>query len=279
MTTKEVAQICGVTDRTVSGNAQKAGVVLENGKSHDWTEEEVKRLQLVLIGNVQNRGNASTGGNVVEDALKTIADIDGFKYSKEDICNLCGVSISSFEHFAPQSLTERDFLVLGSSHKKVYNEDALKKFQLWLMKNQVNQGVQVETVKSNVETVFELGTLANVALTSGNIEAAEQFSKLLIQATQATAQAKELEAKNQLLLEQKEKAEADYQIEKEEHRKDKELVLHKYLTATQIKEAIWKEYGKNIVVSKMVKGLLTGMHGQMNHQVLAAGITLIIIPL
>ena len=25
MTTKEVAQICGVTDRTVSGNAQKAG--------------------------------------------------------------------------------------------------------------------------------------------------------------------------------------------------------------------------------------------------------------
>lgn len=137
MTTKEVAQICGVTDRTVSGNAQKAGVVLENGKSHDWTEEEVKRLQLVLMG------------------------------------------------------------------------------------NQVNQGTQLETVKSNLETAFELGTLANVALTSGNIAAAEQFSKLLIQATTATAQAKELEAKNLLLLEQKEKAEAEteriYQVNKNFH--------------------------------------------------------------
>ena len=50
---------------------------------------------------------------------------------------------------------------------------------------------------------------------------------------------------NQLLLE--------YKAEKEEHQKDKELVLHKYLTATQIKETIWKEYGKKIVVSKAVK--------------------------
>ena len=163
MTTKEVAQFCGVTDRTVSGNARKAGVVLENGKSHDWTEEELKRLQLVLMANAQN--------------------------------------------------------------------------------NNVNAS---EQVKDASKTVFELGTLANVALTSGNIEAAEQFSKLLIQATTATAQAKELEAKNQQLM-------LEYQTEMEEHQKDKELVLHKYLTATQIKETIWKEYGKNIVVSKMVK--------------------------
>lgn len=138
MTTKEVASICGVTDRTVSGNAQKAGVVLENGKSHNWTEEEVKRLQLVLMANAQN--------------------------------------------------------------------------------NNVNAS---EQVKDASKTVFELGTLANVALTSGNIEAAEQFSKLLIQATTATAQAKELEAKNQLLLEQKEKAEAEteriYQVNRNFH--------------------------------------------------------------
>ena len=44
-----------------------------------------------------------------------------------------------------------------------------------------------------------------------------------------------------------------YQNEKSEHQKDKELVLHKYLTATQIKETIFKEYGKNIVVSKAVQ--------------------------
>ena len=170
MTTKEVAQICGVTDRTVSGNAKKAGVVLENGKTHNWTEEELKRLQLVLMANAHN--NNANASEVVKEASKT---------------------------------------------------------------------------------VFQLGTLANVALTSGNIEAAEQFSKLLIQATTATAQAKQLEEQNKLLLEQKEQAEANYQTEKQEHQKDKELVTHKYLTATQIKETILKEYGKKIVVSKAVK--------------------------
>lgn len=126
MTTKEVAEICGVTDRTVRGNAQKAGVLLENGKTHDWTDDEIKRLQLVLMSNAEN--------------------------------------------------------------------------------NNVNASEQV--IESR-KTVFQLGTLANVALTSGNIEAAEEFSKLLIAATTATAQAKELEAKNKLLLEQKEKAEAE----------------------------------------------------------------------
>lgn len=126
MTTKEVAEICGVTDRSVRGNAQKAGVLLENGKTHDWTDEEVKRLQLVLMSNAEN--------------------------------------------------------------------------------NNVNASEQV--IESR-KTVFQLGTLANIALTSGNIEAAEEFSKLFIVATTATAQAKELEAKNQLLLEQKEKAEAE----------------------------------------------------------------------
>ena len=55
-----------------------------------------------------------------------------------------------------------------------------------------------------------------------------------------------LEAENKQLL-------IDYQNEKAEHQKDKELVTHKYLTATQIKETIRKEYGKNIVVSKAVK--------------------------
>ena len=53
---------------------------------------------------------------------------DEYKYTKEDICKLCEVSISSFEHFAPQSITERDFIVFGSSHKKLYREEVLKQF-------------------------------------------------------------------------------------------------------------------------------------------------------
>ena len=67
MTTKEVAQICGVTESTVTRNASKVGVVLENGKSHDWTEEEVKKLQLALVSNSMNRGNASTKARIVEE--------------------------------------------------------------------------------------------------------------------------------------------------------------------------------------------------------------------
>ena len=63
------------------------------------------------------------------------------------------------------------------------------------------------------------------------------------------------EAQQALFAETQQKLAAleQYQNEKAEHQKDKELVTHKYLTATQIKETIRKEYGKNIVVSKAVK--------------------------
>ena len=63
------------------------------------------------------------------------------------------------------------------------------------------------------------------------------------------------EAQKALFAETQQKLAAleQYQTEKAEHQKDKELVTHKYLTATQIKEIVRKEYGKNIVVSKAVK--------------------------
>lgn len=63
------------------------------------------------------------------------------------------------------------------------------------------------------------------------------------------------EAQKALFAETQQKLAAleQYQTEKAEHQKDKELVMHKYLTATQIKEIVRKEYGKNIVVSKAVK--------------------------
>ena len=162
MTTKEVAQICGVTEKTVYNNANKANVVLEHGKAKDWTEDELKRLQLVL------------------------------------------------------------------------------------MKNQVNQGTQVSIVKSTVETGFQSGLTIQELIRSGNVEAIKEFTQMAIEAAEQQNALIESQKQNQLLLEQ-------YQNEKQEHQKDKELVLHKYLTATQIKETIFKEYGKNIVVSKVVQ--------------------------
>ena len=169
MTTKEVAQVCGVSVPTVTENAKKVGIVLENGKAHEWTEEEVRKVQTQL------------------------------------------------------------------------------------MKNQMNQGTQIELVKNEALNRFKAGMTLMEIVRSGNVEAMKELMDLSMAAVTETAKAKELEAQNKLLLEQKEQLQLDYQNEMEEHQKDKELVLHKYLTATQIKETIWKEYGKSIVVSKIVK--------------------------
>ena len=165
MTTKEVAEICGVTEKTVRENAKTFGKVFENGKPTDWTEEELKKVQLVLIKNTQSRGNASTIGNVVEEAASNA-------------------------------------LLGGLTFQEIVN--------------------------------------------SGNIEAMKELTTFAMNACAEVARNKQLEAQNKQLL-------IDYQNEKAEHQKDKELVTHKYLTATQIKETIRKEYGKNIVVSKAVK--------------------------
>ena len=165
MTTKEVAQICGVTESTVTRNAPKVGVVLENGKPHDWTEEEVKKLQLALVRNSMTRGNASTKSGIVE-------------------------------------------------------EQAMQACKGYLSLQAIAQ--------------------------SGNVEAMQEYMQQMVDYTKAQHELLLVQEQNQLLLEQ-------YQNEKAEHQKDKELVLHKYLTATQIKETIFKEYGKNIVVSKAVQ--------------------------
>ena len=169
MTTKEVAKICGVTDECIRQNAKKVGIIMEHGKSYDWTEEELKKVQLIL------------------------------------------------------------------------------------MKNQVTQGVPTigGTVEVNSQIDLGLGAIAKAAM--NDLDAAKQFAELVVSRAKAIQEHKLLEEQNKLLLEQKEHAEANYQAEKMEHQKDKELILHKYLTATQIKETILKEYGKKIVVSKAVK--------------------------
>lgn len=171
MTTKQVAQICGVTEKTVRENAKTFGKVFENGKQTEWTEEELKKVQLVL------------------------------------------------------------------------------------MKNQISQGTETNggVVENNLNTDVQVGLTFQEIVNSGNIEAMKELTTFAMNACAEVARNKQLEAQNKLLLEQKEQLQLDYQNEKKEHQKDKELVTHKYLTATQIKETILKEYGKKIVVSKMVK--------------------------
>ena len=164
MTTKEVAEICGVTEKTVRENAKTFGKVFENGKPTDWTEEELKKVQLVLMKNKMSQGTETIHG----------------------------------------------------------------------------------VVESNLNTGVQVGLTFQEIVNSGNIEAMKELTTFAMNACAEVARNKQLEAQNKQLL-------IDYQNEKAEHQKDKELVTHKYLTATQIKETIRKEYGKNIIVSKAVK--------------------------
>ena len=219
MTTKEVAQICGVTEKTVRENAKTFGKVFENGKSTEWTEEEVKKLQVVLMKNQMSQG---TDCSVVKSTVETISDIDGFKYSKEDICNMCNVSAITFDRFvALSSMMNRDFISIGSSHKKLYNDGVLKKFQLWLMNNQVSQGVQVEVVKNNIKSDVKVGLTFQEIVNSGNVEAMKELTTFAMNACAEVARNKQLEEQNKLLLEQKEQAEAEtariYQYNKNFH--------------------------------------------------------------
>lgn len=71
MTTKEVSEVCGVTEKTVYNNASKANVVLEHGKAKDWSEEELKRLQLVLMRNAANAGGQKTENSVAKSTVES----------------------------------------------------------------------------------------------------------------------------------------------------------------------------------------------------------------
>ena len=137
MTTKEVAQICGVTEKTVRENAKTFGKVFENGKPTEWTEEELKKVQLVL------------------------------------------------------------------------------------MKNQVNQGTQTDIVKSNLKTGVQVGLTFQEIVNSGNVEAMKELTTFAMNACAEVARNKQLESQNKLLLEQKEAAEKEteriYQYNKNFH--------------------------------------------------------------
>lgn len=232
MTTKEVAESLGCTVKTVMNNAVKClpNKVFENGKPTEWTEAEVT----VLLDYMKEHSNVGAGIDLVNDlqavstsmtpATKTSLSINDFKYSKEDICNMCNVSARTFDNFiALQPIAKRDFISAGSSHKKFYNENVLKQFQLWLMNNQVNQGVQVETVQNNIESNIKIGLTFQEIVNSGNIEAMKELTTFAMNACAEVARNKQLESENKLLLEQKqaaiEEANRIYQAEHNFHNK------------------------------------------------------------
>lgn len=230
MTTKEVAESLSCTVKTVLENAKKClpNKVFENGKPTEWTEAEVTVLLEHMKENNENQHNLSSSLTAVSTtmtpATETSLGINDFKYSKEDICNMCNVSARTFDNFiALQPMAKRDFISTGSSHKKFYNENVLKQFQLWLMNNQVNQGVQVETVKNNIESNIKIGLTFQEIVNSGNIEAMKELTTFAMNACAEVARNKQLESENKLLLEQKQAAIEEvnriYQVEHNFHNK------------------------------------------------------------
>ena len=115
MKTREVADICGVSIPTITENAKKIGIMMEHGKPHEWTEDELKKIQIEL------------------------------------------------------------------------------------MKNQTNQGHQVEQVKNEVLNRFNTGMSLMEIVRSGNVEAMKELMDLSMAAVQETARIKELEEKNKQL--------------------------------------------------------------------------------
>ena len=99
-------------------------------------------FHLWLRRNAINAGGQRTEGSIIKQEIHDIVDNSGYKYTKEDILSICNIGHSAFERFASSLLSERDFISVGSSHKKLYTEQVLQKFQLWLKKNAMNAGGQ-----------------------------------------------------------------------------------------------------------------------------------------
>ena len=99
-------------------------------------------FQLWLKRNAINAGGQRTEGSIIKQEIHDIVYNSGYKYSKEDILSMCKVGHTTFENFASQLVGERDFISVGSNHKKLYTESVLQQFQLWLKKNAMNAGGQ-----------------------------------------------------------------------------------------------------------------------------------------
>lgn len=71
MKTKQVAEICGVTEECIRQNAKLVNVGLgDRWHPHEWTEEELKRMQVQLMLNAQN--NNVNASDVVKNSSKTV---------------------------------------------------------------------------------------------------------------------------------------------------------------------------------------------------------------
>ena len=158
----DICKICSVADitfsRFIASQILTDQDFISVGSSHKklYKENALKQFQAWLMKNQINQGIQV---EQIKNNIGKVSDIENFKYSKDDICKICGVSDITFDRFIASSpssvmslMTERDYIIVGPRNKHYYNENVLKQFQAWLMKNQINQGVQVKQVKAIICT-------------------------------------------------------------------------------------------------------------------------------
>ena len=127
--------------------------------------------------------------------------------SKKELMEICKCSDKTLEQIISSLSIETGFdtqnhIKKGGYHNSevFYDEELVKLIQAKLMKNQANQGRASEVVKQATMDNLEIGVAANYVMSSGSIEAAQQFAQLLISRTEAIAKSKQLESENQQLV-------------------------------------------------------------------------------
>ena len=104
-----------------------------------------KAFQLWLRRNAINAGGQRTEGSIIKQEIHDIVDNSGYKYSKEDICNICNVDEKTFRRFFEEVRLDSSVqsgITTLAHNKKMYTEQVLQQFQLWLKKNAMNAGGQ-----------------------------------------------------------------------------------------------------------------------------------------
>ena len=129
-------------------------------------------------------------------------------YSAKEIWELSNSSSRSWDRFVAEFLIaidgeqKKDYLEEHPSRNggNRYTEKTLEAFQLWLMKNQANQGKSSEVVKQATMDNLQIGLSLQEIIKSGNVEAIDEYISIVRNATLAEHNYKLEQAKNQQLV-------------------------------------------------------------------------------
>ena len=233
-TMEYLAQKYGISHGTISKWKKKYGTISENVPC-STKEVSVLENEVTLMGKTFNVYGT------VEEPLFRAKDVADWL----DISNVSQMAQSVDED---EKGIYNVYTLGGNQDVLFFTENGV--YEVLMLSRKL---IAKEFKKEVKKMLHALRTKKATLMPTNFADALEAYAKE-VRAREEAQQALFAETQQKLLaLEQKEQAEANYQAEKQEHQKDKELVLHKYLTATQIKETIFKEYGKNIVVSKAVQ--------------------------